>query len=70
MIASGFEVSRVHDKFKELERRDPLLRENPRRYVLFPIEYPEVYEMYKQHKAFISAKQAQRSYKFTSVVQH
>merc|ERR1712151_252140 len=36
---------------KELEKTDPLLKENPRRWVLFPIEYPAIYEMYKKHEA-------------------
>merc|ERR1712085_119434 len=35
----------------ELEKEDPLLKENPRRFVLFPIKYPTFYEMYKKHEA-------------------
>merc|ERR1712048_1121019 len=38
-------------KFRALEATDPLLRENPRRWVMFPIQYPEVWEMYKKHEA-------------------
>jgi len=44
-------LSRVSAEFKELEKNDPLLKENPRRWVLFPIQYHEVYEMYKKHEA-------------------
>ena len=44
-------VSRVSAEFKELEKTDPLLKENPRRWVLFPIQYPSIYEMYKKHEA-------------------
>merc|ERR1719372_10024 len=44
-------VSRISAEFKELEKADPLLKENPRRWVLFPIEYPAIYEMYKKHEA-------------------
>merc|ERR1712039_343186 len=44
-------VSEVSAKFRELEKSDPLLKENPNRWVLFPIEYPAVYEMYKKHEA-------------------
>merc|ERR1712110_1231121 len=33
------------------EATDPLLRENPRRWVMFPIQYPEIWEMYKKHEA-------------------
>jgi len=41
----------VSDKFRELEKSDPLLMENPRRWVMFPIQYPAVWEMYKKHEA-------------------
>jgi len=44
-------ASRVSKEFKELEKNDALLKENPRRWVMFPIQYPEVYEMYKKHEA-------------------
>ncbi|CAK8988071.1 unnamed protein product [Durusdinium trenchii] len=43
--------STVSDKYKELEKNDPLLKENPRRWVMFPLQYPEVWEMYKKHEA-------------------
>ena len=33
------------------EQEEPLLTENPQRFVLFPIHYPSVYEMYKKHLA-------------------
>merc|ERR1711862_821211 len=32
-------------------KSDPLLMDNPRRWVMFPIEYPAVWEMYKKHEA-------------------
>jgi len=44
-------LSRVSAELKELEKSDPLLMENPRRWVLFPIQYPAIYEMYKKHEA-------------------
>jgi len=44
-------MSRVTLQIKELEKEDPLLKENPRRFVMFPIQYPEVWEMYKKHEA-------------------
>lgn len=44
-------VSEVSQEFCELEKSDPLLVENPRRWVLFPIQYPAVWEMYKKHQA-------------------
>merc|ERR1712129_196012 len=33
------------------EKSDPLLKENPNRWVLFPIQYPALFEMYKKHEA-------------------
>ncbi|CAE6954163.1 unnamed protein product [Symbiodinium sp. CCMP2592] len=43
--------TRVSEEFKELEKSDPLLKENPRRWVMFPLQHPEVWEMYKKHEA-------------------
>jgi len=44
-------LSRISAEFRELEKSDPLLVENPRRWVMFPIQYPQVWEMYKKHEA-------------------
>lgn len=44
-------LSRISRDYIELEKKDPLLVENPRRWVMFPIQYPEVWEMYKKHEA-------------------
>lgn len=33
------------------EVEEPILTENPQRYVLFPIQYHSVYEMYKKQIA-------------------
>jgi len=44
-------TTRVSAEFLELEKQDPLLRENPQRWVLLPIKYPAVFEMYKKHEA-------------------
>lgn len=30
---------------------EPLLRENPRRFVIFPIEYHDIWQMYKKAEA-------------------
>jgi len=40
-------VSRISKEFRALEKTDPLLMENPRRFVMFPIQYPAIWEMYK-----------------------
>lgn len=43
---------RVHrHKLKELEKDEPLLVENKRRFVLFPIKYHEIWQMYKKAEA-------------------
>jgi ribonucleoside-diphosphate reductase subunit M2 len=44
-------LSLISKEFCELEKNDPILRENPHRWVMFPIQYPEVWEMYKKHEA-------------------
>jgi len=44
-------VSEISKKFRELEKSDPMLVENPRRWVMFPIQYPAIWEMYKKHEA-------------------
>ncbi len=31
-----------------MDQDEPLLKENPNRFVMFPIQYPKIYEMYKQ----------------------
>lgn len=36
---------------QELEAEEELLRDNPARFVLMPIKYQEIWEMYKKHKA-------------------
>merc|ERR1719152_569386 len=38
-------------KLLELQKEEPLLMENPHRWVMFPIEQPEMWEMYKKHEA-------------------
>lgn len=44
---NGEEHSTVSSEMEE----EPLLRENPRRFVLFPIQYPDIWRMYKQAQA-------------------
>ena len=43
--------SLVSNEFKEAERGDPVLMQNSCRWVLFPVQYPCVWEMYKKHEA-------------------
>ena len=47
---------------------EPLLRENPRRFVVFPIEYHDIWQMYKKAEAsFWTAEEVIRrsNYPFT-----
>lgn len=37
-------VSRI----QELEKEEPLLQDNPRRFVLFPIQNPDIWQFYKK----------------------
>ncbi|XP_077599340.1 ribonucleoside-diphosphate reductase subunit M2 B [Stigmatopora nigra] len=45
------ETNDLKDKSPDLQEEEPLLKENPRRFVIFPIQYPEVWKMYKQAQA-------------------
>jgi len=49
--ASNAKVSRISEEYKALEASEPLLMENPSRWVMFPIKHPEVWEMYKKQEA-------------------
>jgi len=44
-------LNSISKEYRELEKSDPLLMENPHRWVMFPIQYPGVWEMYKKHEA-------------------
>mmetsp|Transcript_38329 Transcript_38329/g.84086 ORF Transcript_38329/g.84086 Transcript_38329/m.84086 type:complete len:352 (-) Transcript_38329:201-1256(-) len=50
-IFSSGQLSRVSAEYRELEKTDPLLRESDRRWVMFPVQNPEIWEMYKKHQA-------------------
>ncbi|KIW98022.1 uncharacterized protein Z519_01606 [Cladophialophora bantiana CBS 173.52] len=45
------EQSQVPKTLKELEAEEPLLQENPHRFVLFPLKYHEIWNMYKRAEA-------------------
>ncbi|KAM9737930.1 ribonucleoside-diphosphate reductase subunit M2 B [Menidia menidia] len=58
--SSSQETGHLNNGFREKdegcenssEKEDePLLRENPRRFVIFPIQHPEIWKMYKQAQA-------------------
>ncbi|CAK0840636.1 unnamed protein product [Prorocentrum cordatum] len=48
---TGKRAAALRMPHQELERLDPLLAENPGRWVMFPIRHPEVWDMYKKHEA-------------------
>ena len=35
-------------RLKELEKEEPLLKENPKRFVVLPIRYPDIWQFYKK----------------------
>lgn len=52
MSDQGMEVERKTTEVVEFDpQKEPLLRDNPRRFVIFPIQYPDIWEMYKKAEA-------------------
>jgi ribonucleoside-diphosphate reductase subunit M2 len=51
ICGSAAPVSRVSVEYKQLEKSDPLLADNESRWVMFPIKYHAIWEMYKKHEA-------------------
>lgn len=45
------EVEKVKSAPEFDPQLEPLLRENPRRFVMFPIQYPDIWQMYKKAEA-------------------
>ena len=41
-------ISRISMEYKAREHEEPILKGNPRRWVMFPSRYPEIWEMYKE----------------------
>lgn len=47
---------------RSAEQEEPLLRENPRRFVVFPIQYHDIWQMYKKAEAsFWTAEEVRES---------
>ena len=44
-------MSEISQLYRQLEKDEDILRENPDRFVVFPIKHPRVWEMYKKHEA-------------------
>ena len=40
-----------HMSSVDIEKNEPLLADNPNRFVLFPIQYPKIWEAYKRAEA-------------------
>ncbi|XP_061764373.1 ribonucleoside-diphosphate reductase subunit M2 B [Nerophis ophidion] len=47
---NGLKENGARQNLSETEE-EPLLRENPRRFVIFPIQYPDIWRMYKKAQA-------------------
>lgn len=47
----GRNAHKIDRNFKELEKDEPLLKENPRRFVILPIQYQAIWKMYKKAEA-------------------
>ena len=41
-------------RVKQMESEEPLLQENPRRFVLFPITHPDIWQFYKKAEGEVS----------------
>ena len=53
------------NNLKALEKDEPLLKENPRRFVILPIQYDSIWKMYKKAKAsFWTAEEVDLSQDF------
>lgn len=48
---SVFQSKPVKKRSGEEEQEEPLLKENPRRFVIFPIQYQDIWQMYKKAEA-------------------
>lgn len=46
-------IDKSNEREKRLEDDEPLLRDNPSRYVLFPIKYHDIWKFYKRALASI-----------------
>lgn len=48
----AMQVARLYQResrrLKELEKEEPLLKENPKRFVILPIQYPDIWQFYKK----------------------
>ncbi|CAL1138759.1 unnamed protein product, partial [Cladocopium goreaui] len=50
-VAMVPKTSRISEEYKELQKKEALLKENPRRWVMFPLQFPAIWEFYKKHEA-------------------
>ncbi|KAK2604832.1 hypothetical protein N8I77_007730 [Diaporthe amygdali] len=50
IIKAPEEPAKIPD-LRQDELEEPILKENPQRFVLFPIQYHEIWQMYKKHEA-------------------
>lgn len=51
-------------RIRELEKEEPLLQENPRRFVMFPIEHSDIWQFYKKAEGQCPARLFSALYDF------
>ena len=44
-------VNKIFEENEFNPELEPLLKENPRRFVVFPIQWPDIWQMYKKAEA-------------------
>nr|XP_055075496.1 ribonucleoside-diphosphate reductase subunit M2 B [Misgurnus anguillicaudatus] len=54
-MSKSTDIMECQNGYKDVDPKsiedEPLLRENPKRFVIFPIQYPDIWKMYKQAQA-------------------
>ncbi|KUI60528.1 Ribonucleoside-diphosphate reductase small chain [Cytospora mali] len=50
-VVKASEEPEKTNRLHEEELDEPILKENPQRFVMFPIQYHEIWQMYKKHEA-------------------
>jgi len=51
LVKPQHKITDSGDMKKKEQEEEPILMENPNRFVLFPIKYPDIWKMYKEHVA-------------------
>jgi len=49
------EEDAVLSRVRQLDSEEPLLQENPRRFVVFPIKHPDIWHFYKKAEGSVKS---------------